>query len=378
MSRNLDQTLLSLMPSHGEALPPQLIELAGALLAQSRQRASALKTEEEVARVHACCHLACERLKITLDLPPIVSRPPIPPRIYKRLFDHLDNTLPKASSSTRTPSKNTSARQTPTSHRTLPSRVTPTTQKSLAQFRAEANHTPTKSTGKAVPKVAAALPPWIYPTLRFMCRETNQWRLAPSMLAGAEYIIAPGGRRTKDEWVMGNLSALCGAIYYFVVQQVIKLQKGQEINRENYIPARREIRRLLGRVAEEVSPAQGASPAEFWAGHQVVKAKDIDAAVEEMTDRGWLEQDWFRGLTDLVAQGSYQTDAGGLEEDEGEDAAPQAKSTIRGADSMLQDKYDYTSDEKRREYRIWKEGVLGRIAQSEKAMARDRMEVDTR
>jgi origin recognition complex subunit 6 len=61
MSRNLDQTLLSLMPSHGEALPPQLIELAGALLAQSRQRASALNTDEEVARVHACCHLACER-----------------------------------------------------------------------------------------------------------------------------------------------------------------------------------------------------------------------------------------------------------------------------------------------------------------------------
>jgi origin recognition complex subunit 6 len=198
------------------------------------------------------------------------------------------------------------------------------------------------------------------------------------MLAGAEYIVAPGGRRTKDEWVVGNLSALCGALYYFVVQQVRKLQTGEEINRENYVPARREIRRLLARVKEEVPPAKGLAPADFWAGHEAVKAKDIDAAVEQMTDRGWLEQDWFRGLIDLVAQGGYQAEDDGLEEDGDDDAAPQAKSTIRGADSMLQDRYDYTSEEKRRDYRIWKEGILGRIDQLEKAMSGDRMEVDTR
>jgi origin recognition complex subunit 6 len=211
-----------------------------------------------------------------------------------------------------------------------------------------------------------------------MCRETGQSRLAPSMLAGAEYIIAPGGRRTKDEWVVGNLSALCGALYYFVVQQVRKLQTGEEINRENYVPARREIRRLLARVKEEVPPAKGLSPADFWAGHEAVKAKDIDAAVEQMTDRGWLEQDWFRGLIDLVAQGGNQAEGDGLEEEGDDDAAPQAKSTIRGADSMLQDRYDYTSEEKRRDCRIWKEGILGRIDQLEKAMSGDRMEVDTR
>lgn len=320
---------------------------------------------------------------MTLDLPPIVSRPPIPPRIYKRLFDHLDNTLPKTSSLTRTPSKTASARKTPTSGRNLPSRVTPGKEKSLAQFRAEAvNGTPTKSTGKAAvaTTAAAALPPWIQPTIRFICREAGHSRLAPSILAGAEYIIATGGRQTKDEWVMGNLSALCGALYYFVVQQVRKLQTGEEINRENYMAARKEIRRLLARVRHEVPPGKGSSPDDFWAGHEPVKARNIDMAVEAVTERGWLEADWFRGLTDIVAQASYQNEAADLEDEAA--PTPATKTTIRGADSMLQDKYDFTSDEKRREYRIWKEGILDRIEQLEKAAAAaaaaDPMEVDTR
>ncbi|KAJ4306780.1 hypothetical protein N0V88_000147 [Collariella sp. IMI 366227] len=92
MNRSIEQALLSLLPTHSAALPKQLTDLASSLLAQSRNRASTLKAEEEIARPYACAHLACDRLKI-----PSTSRqltpPPIPPRIYKRLYNHLDKIL---------------------------------------------------------------------------------------------------------------------------------------------------------------------------------------------------------------------------------------------------------------------------------------------
>lgn len=61
MSRQIEQALLSLLPTQNSNLPPPLIELAGSLLAQSRLHASTLKAEEDVARLYACCHLACDR-----------------------------------------------------------------------------------------------------------------------------------------------------------------------------------------------------------------------------------------------------------------------------------------------------------------------------
>jgi origin recognition complex subunit 6 len=61
MSRQLEQALLSLMPAQADDLPPQLLQLAESLLAQSRQKASTLKAEEDIARLYACAHLACDR-----------------------------------------------------------------------------------------------------------------------------------------------------------------------------------------------------------------------------------------------------------------------------------------------------------------------------
>lgn len=61
MNRSLEQALLSLLPTHNTDLPQPLIELASSLLAQSRNRASTLKAEEEISRPYACAHIACDR-----------------------------------------------------------------------------------------------------------------------------------------------------------------------------------------------------------------------------------------------------------------------------------------------------------------------------
>lgn len=61
MSRPIEQALYSLLPTHNGELPPPLLDMAGSLLAQSRHRASALKAEEEIARLYACANIACDR-----------------------------------------------------------------------------------------------------------------------------------------------------------------------------------------------------------------------------------------------------------------------------------------------------------------------------
>ncbi|PNH39854.1 hypothetical protein VD0004_g7067 [Verticillium dahliae] len=399
MSRSIEQALLQLMPTHGTDLPPPLVELASALLAQSRHRASTLKAEEEVARLHACCHIACDRLKIPLDLPPIQSRPPIPPRIYQRLYAPLDNILPH-NVTARTPAKNRHATPrarhadpdtTTASGRPLPSRTTPSKDTTLAPFRAAAAGTPTKSTGRAVPPVdrSSALHPWIRPTIRFLCRASRHARLAPTLLAGMERAVVPGGRRTRDPWVLANLTGLVAALYFFVVQQLRVLRTGEPITEENYLPVRAEVLALLARARQELVVGGGLDEDDAWEGWRAVRRRDFIAVTDEVTRRAFLQEDWYVGIRDLFASGAFDADEDEADMHEaGAEAQAQAqargdeegagrltKLTIRRADTMFQDRYDYLSETRRLDYRLWKEGLLQRIEQAE-STAPDGMDVD--
>ena len=66
MDRSIAQALNGLIPTFNGTLPPELVELAASLLAQSRSKASSLKAEEEIARSYACANLACERCETSL------------------------------------------------------------------------------------------------------------------------------------------------------------------------------------------------------------------------------------------------------------------------------------------------------------------------
>jgi origin recognition complex subunit 6 len=61
MDKSVAQALNGLIPTLTGPLPPELLELAVSLLAQSRSKASSLKVDEEIARSYACANLACER-----------------------------------------------------------------------------------------------------------------------------------------------------------------------------------------------------------------------------------------------------------------------------------------------------------------------------
>ncbi|KAF4468094.1 Origin recognition complex subunit 6 [Fusarium albosuccineum] len=385
MSRQIEQALLSLMPTYGSDLPPALLELAASLLAQSRHRASTLKAEEEIARLYACANIACDRLKITLDLPPIEPRPPIPPRIYKRLYAHLDNILPNSAS---TPSRTASGRvRTPSSRfrdvgsspasgsRPLPSRGTPTKDQSLAQFRTPSKGepgTPTKSTGKKQAVSSEhSLHPWIKPTTRFLCEETDHTKLTPTILAGMELIVTPEGRRTEDEWVLQNVTALFAAIYFFVTMRVRALASGEAIDREGYVPLRKDILALLTRARKEVT-VRGLDEEDAWDGWKTLRTKEFDDAVARVNERGWLTGDWYQGIADVVKL----TQRSQLDDFEMLDEETMPKMQVKKADTMFQDKYDLLSEAKRTDYMHWKEDMFAKIALLLTAGAA--MEVDTK
>ncbi|KAH0289452.1 hypothetical protein M436DRAFT_64466 [Aureobasidium namibiae CBS 147.97] len=92
MPTPIEQALITLVPTLN-SLPQELIDLSTSLLAQSRNKASSLKPEEEIGRTYACAHIAVERLKPRLDIDKVVARPPVAPRIYKKLYGYLDTSL---------------------------------------------------------------------------------------------------------------------------------------------------------------------------------------------------------------------------------------------------------------------------------------------
>jgi hypothetical protein len=60
-NRPVEQALSTLVPTHANDLPQELLSYAMSLVAQSRSFSSSLKPEEEIARPYACAEIACRR-----------------------------------------------------------------------------------------------------------------------------------------------------------------------------------------------------------------------------------------------------------------------------------------------------------------------------
>lgn len=114
----------------------------------------------------------------------------------------------------------------------------------------------------------------------------------------------------------------------------------------------------------------------FWEGWQnSIKVAVLDEAITEVTNRGWLNSDWYRSIDFLrdKADGSDQDD-----DDLGEDSTSAAAAVqIAKADTMLQDKFDYLSERRRAEYRQWKASILRRIKLLESDQGQSVMDVDS-
>ncbi|KAF7891162.1 uncharacterized protein EAF02_001487 [Botrytis sinoallii] len=374
MNQATSQVLSNLIPRHSGTLPPELLALTSSLVSQSRLRCS-LSQEQEIGRTYACANLACERLKTTLNLPKIEPRPPLPPRVYKKLYAYIEDTLASTTPKKRarvegsgiesgnaTPSRKSSLAQTPKKRTpghndtpiktTLPQRSTPSKSKSLASFR-----TPKKG-------------------LRYEKRDETK---IPSDAAcfgwsGESDIL---GRRKAEEGGGddGRWPAMMMAVWSIVWG---KLRTGEEVlSDEEFKEKRLETLRVL-RLARgdiEVERKVGSGGWEGWDlpeededdEEERSNAKDVNGWMAEICNKGCLEMDWYQNM--VRADGSDDTE----DDQEREDALDEIQRVrVRedemryGLGTMRQAKVDYLTEKKRAEYKAWKRNILAKIARLQK------------
>jgi origin recognition complex subunit 6 len=321
------------------------------------------------------------RLKQSLNLPKIEPRPPCPPRIYNKLYKHLDDIL-VVRRSTRPP-KPTSTGSAPT--KPLPSRPTPTKAASLAPYKTTPGRpASSRKRGLQYADSTKDIAPWIHPTIRGLCKELGAPAAAPHILAGVTTILTlPSPSLSNDldnqkEEKKDKVPALIAAIYFFVGTRL----SGRETSGSEYVAQRKDVLNMLAKLREDLelgekilAKAKAKEGAE-WEGWEKVGTKDVDAWLLQISTRGWLKLDWFENIVE--GAGVEIIDHSEQLEDDVEAHPPaviEGKNVLQtGLGTMMQDRVDYLSERKRAEYRTWKQGILARMKEMESERARGAMD----
>ncbi|TKA75106.1 hypothetical protein B0A49_02381 [Cryomyces minteri] len=421
MNKQSEQALAGLIPTLSGPLPSELLSLAVSLLAQSRNKAGSLKAEEEIGRTYACAHIACERLKVPLDLPDIEPRPPCPPRIYKKLFQYLNTALP--AKEPRTPSKS-KARQsdlqngTPKSTPSRKARTTtsePTTPSKPPTTPPEATATAATSAGTSrkrkrhelqTASSEADVPEWVMSAIRHVCKAFANPAAAPHVYAGICSVLRlqtlshtnsadRGTTATATTFILkraapapapapappaideATIPALILVIYFYTARR----QAGFDVSPESY-----QTQKSTAMVAMcELAAGQAQSAAEM---SRAVEALMLRAHEE------WLDMEWFSNVPEgdayIDAEVEKNDGDGDGEDDEERGARTRAqvpRTPLRtrrvkgggegnaaglqaGLGTMFQDRLDWLSEGRREEYEVWKAGVLRRVEGMERARER--------
>ncbi|KAF2813502.1 uncharacterized protein BDZ99DRAFT_496476 [Mytilinidion resinicola] len=397
MSKAIEQSLTGLIPTLSGPLPPDLINLALALLTQSRSKASSLKPEEEIARPYACAQIACERLKQRLDLPKIVSRPPCAPPVYKKLHAYLTTVLPQRQnrSAPSTPQKVNKTTKTPIQ---TPSRRTPA--KGTPQ-----HPTPSKR-GVGTSKKAAnddnGAPDWFLPAIRHLCKAFSKPAATPHVYTGVCTILAlqntpqtattprasSRARRATaapapaqpEPITQSQTPALIAVLLLYVLARM----SDQETTPEDFMQQRdKTVEVLCGMDAAEQTDEE-----EMLA--------DIDRFMRLAQSDGWVQMEWYLNIVAGEAEDELGQENGARGDGDAvvglrrrqrrtdvdmQDYGDGERLEI-GLGTMMQEKLDYFSEERRLEYLEWKEGFLARVEQLEREQAAarrrgDEMELDS-
>ncbi|KAI4111728.1 MAG: hypothetical protein LQ338_008347, partial [Usnochroma carphineum] len=356
-----------LIPEHNGPLPQELLELAISFLAQSRNKASSLKPEEEIARTHACAHLACERLKQRLGLPKIQPRPPCPPKVYQKFYRYLDSTLAANPRRTARVAKPT-APATPATPARTPHDAT---RKPCTTTR----RTPASASNKRKREAANVedVPTWVMPAIRGLCKRLEAPAAPPHIFAGVSSILTlppPGAQGIDGDQLerskILSVEALIIAVYIIVRIRLLGLEtdlKGYCAQRDKALTIMSELRSSEGLSTE-------------------YETTNVDNWTREMKRGRWTEMDWFEnigegtGLEVNGAQAVTDDNSGNSDIDDDEnsvlgrrrpDEYTADNSFLQpGLGTMMQDRVDYLSAEKRMDYQRWKKGILARIEQIEK------------
>lgn len=293
------------------------------------------------------------RTKKRFNLPTIVSRPPCPPRIYKKLYNYLSSALP-ASEATREP-------QTPSKRAAAASASTRTTLK-------------TPLTGRRTPRStkkpdAFAIPDWVMPAIRKLVKAFDFASAAPHVFTGVESTLpllarmstataeSPSKRPRRANASSasptglsdGRIKGLIAIIFLYVFTRM----KNVEVVPEEYKVWRRTALDTLLAVptAEEIT------------------YDDLSLEAEELMPmakaQGWLDMEWFENVEPLEDDADAME---GVEVTQASKKSTMAKSggsDYIGLGTMMQDATDYLGDRQREDFKRWKAQVMARVQEIE-------------
>ena len=294
MDRSITQALNGLIPTFNGPLPPELVELAASLLAQSRSKASSLKAEEEIARSYACANLACERcetpfsqvnadmrlsegyrLKQTLNLPKIQPRPPCPPRVYQKLYKYLDSALPARARRNVQAPRARGLDSTPVS-----SPAKPRTPAKQAHVRPDL--TPKRKTPQRLASSSSEAPRWVMPAIRRLCKRMEAPAAPHHIFAGVSSILSAQAIASKNKATANAVKtpALIVAVFILATTRL----SGAEMPASEY-------QRQRGQALQTLYELSGEEMAMEDVGNL-----DVDNCMRQVRDQGWTEMDWFENI----------------------------------------------------------------------------------
>lgn len=355
MSKTIETAVHSLVPRHSGTLPPELLSLASSLLAQSRTKCSNLKSVEEPARAFACANLACERLKTKLNLPNIEPRPPIPPKVYRKLYEYFDRTLLNTALSRKRTRQQTAREEVEADRRPLPQRRAPIKETTLRQFRT------TKKGLKAAGKGGGEgrIPKWIAPVIRKFCEMMNEPRCGPSVRAGVETIIGSlrpvEGERFKG--VKGGYAQLIVAVWELVEKSATKHVGKRDLKRAIQMLCEiREDEEMLAKVGRDEDDWDcwgltevGEDSASSESGGSILRLWQ-----HELDVGGWLDMDWYMDIA--------QFDKADAQQSRIMEVRKRREDVMQfGLGTMRQPKNDHLTDAKRAKFAEWKVTTMARI-----------------
>lgn len=280
----------------------------------------------------------------------------MPPKVYSKLYAYFDKTLVSSSESRKRARQE--EHQRGEEKRKVPERYAPSQEKSLDGFRA--NRTPKRGMRFGGMKKDARLPKWVGPSVRLLCKGLDTGKAVPHVYAGVESVLfmpCPAGEEGR---MMGKIPALIAAIWFFVVTRMA----GKEAEPAKFNEERKKVLGILKGLKgnEEVTGKVGSNELD-WEGCESVLKKDVDAWIEELAKKGWLDLDWYENLEDGMGVAGDIEDVIEEAKEIDEESKRQKKRKKElgqniGRGTMMQEQFNYLSEEKRRAHAEWQKKML--------------------
>ncbi|EEP79791.1 predicted protein [Uncinocarpus reesii 1704] len=348
-NKSIEQALANLLPTLADSLPSDLVQLTAFLLTQSRTHGN-VKAEVEIARPYACAEIACKRLSKSLKLPPPISRPPCPPRLYKNLYKHLDQVLSSSSAGPERQKRNDSRlRPRPAatqSHEPAPSVARSKSKSTVNKSSpAKSQKRPRQENTRVIKstKIQDA-PSWTMPMIRRICKALSPHlsnlyptappdvsiTFAPHIFAGISTILSlneraisdiPGQFETEEKDLMlavtaenydlesesyrAGVIALAIAVYFMVLVRILGLdQNGTSRGRGTFDDDTLKALATAALKSENVTDED-------------LVVKDVEAWILIVIKAKWMNgHDWFENVPH---PDSAEDEEGEGSEDSGED-----------------------------------------------------------